>query len=148
MTTYAIHLPDGGTSEFTNYAFNSVVELGGKRYALKADGLYELGGDSDAGDEIAARVAPGYSAPGNRDQHPDVFLAVDSPEAMNVAVVTDEGVFDYDARPNLDSMSEQIAELGLGIRENRLYLIVRNTVGAAFSLFDIAVKRVKNGRRI
>ena len=146
MTTYAIHLPDGGTSEFTNFSFNSVAELGGKRYALRSDGLYELGGDSDAGVAIDAKIGLGFSEPGSLNTYPAVYLEANAGDKLEVIVPVGDTSYSYPTRTYSDDQRLLRAELGRGIRENRLYLVIKNMAGAAFTLFNTSLDHVKSRR--
>ena len=47
-----------GTTQYINYDFNSMVKFGNKYLGASPDGIYELGGDTDNGDKIAAYFKP------------------------------------------------------------------------------------------
>jgi len=48
-----------GFSEYSNYPFNSLVSAEGRYFAVAQDGVYELTGDSDQGEPIAASIKTG-----------------------------------------------------------------------------------------
>ena len=53
---YAIQ--PGGTTQYINYDFNSMVKFGNIYLGASADGIYELDGDTDDGDPIGAYFEP------------------------------------------------------------------------------------------
>jgi len=53
---YAIQ--PGGTTQYINYDFNSMVKFGDVYLGASADGIYELEGDTDDGDRIGAYFEP------------------------------------------------------------------------------------------
>jgi len=53
---YAIQ--PGGTTQYINYDFNSMVKFGDVYLGASVDGIYELDGDTDDGDRIGAYFEP------------------------------------------------------------------------------------------
>jgi len=53
---YAIQ--PGGTTQYINYDFNSMVKFGNIYLGASTDGIYELDGDTDDGDDIGAYFEP------------------------------------------------------------------------------------------
>ena len=53
---YAIQ--PGGTTQYINYDFNSMVKFGDTFLGACSDGIYELAGDTDDGDDIGAYFEP------------------------------------------------------------------------------------------
>ena len=51
-------------STYSNYPFNSLANFNGKTYAASSEGLYELGGDTDAGEQIVWRLRTGMNTLG------------------------------------------------------------------------------------
>lgn len=56
---WVINTDSGAPSEYTNFNFESMCRLNDQYYAVSADGLYRLGGQTDAGDPIMARILTG-----------------------------------------------------------------------------------------
>lgn len=60
FTTWAMNARTAAVTEYRNYEFNSFAKLGDRYIAASADGLYELLGDDDDGDDIIARIVGGF----------------------------------------------------------------------------------------
>jgi hypothetical protein len=54
MKTYCTNLRTGELTEYQGYDFLAFGRLGGRYFGLQAGGLYELGGETDAGVRIEA----------------------------------------------------------------------------------------------
>lgn len=54
MTTYCTNLRTEEMTEYQDFDFLAFGRLGAQVYGLKADGLYALGGETDAGTRISA----------------------------------------------------------------------------------------------
>lgn len=54
MTTTCTNLRTGELTEYQGFEFLAFGRLGGRYFGLKADGIYELGGETDAGERIEA----------------------------------------------------------------------------------------------
>lgn len=148
MTTYAVHVSDGGTSEYPGYSFNSVCELNGVLYALKSDGLFSLNGNSDAGVEIASNIGLGYDEAEMLGNLSNVYIEANTEDKLLVVVPAAQGVFEYPTRRSSEDQRIQRADTGKGLRENKYYVFIRNIAGAAFTVFNVTLKRSKGTRRI
>lgn len=60
LTTWVMNTRTGAVTEYSNYAFNSFAQIGGRYIGASPDGLYELAGDDDDGDDIIARIKGGF----------------------------------------------------------------------------------------
>jgi hypothetical protein len=61
VTTWVMNTKTGGVTEYENYAFNSFARVGNKYLGAADDGLYELLGDKDDGDDIIATIRSGFA---------------------------------------------------------------------------------------
>jgi hypothetical protein len=59
VTTWAVNTRTNAVTEYTNFDFNSFAQLGTKYVATSPSGVYELGGDTDAGESVIADVVSG-----------------------------------------------------------------------------------------
>jgi len=59
FTTWAINAATGAVTEYTNYQFNSFAQVGDKYIGASSEGLYELSGSDDDGEDIVARIKSG-----------------------------------------------------------------------------------------
>ena len=61
FTAWAMNTRTAAVTEYSNFEFNSYAQLGTKYVAARADGLYELTGDTDAGASIIADLKSGFA---------------------------------------------------------------------------------------
>jgi hypothetical protein len=61
VTTWVMNTRTGGVTEYQNYAFNSFARVGNKYLGAAEDGLYELLGDDDDGDDIISTIRSGFA---------------------------------------------------------------------------------------
>jgi len=59
VTAWATNTQTNATTEYTNFNFNSFAKIGSKYLAASSDGLYELNGDDDDGDDIVSVIRSG-----------------------------------------------------------------------------------------
>lgn len=60
FTTWAMNTRTGAVTEYADFTFNSLAKVGRSYFGASEDGLYELRGDDDDGDDIIARIRGGY----------------------------------------------------------------------------------------
>jgi hypothetical protein len=56
LVQYVTNAATGGVTRYDNFGFRSFVQVGQRSFGVRADGLYELNGDTDNGDLINAVV--------------------------------------------------------------------------------------------
>jgi hypothetical protein len=56
LVQYVTNAATGGVTRYDNFGFRSFVQVGQRSFGLRADGLYELTGESDNGELISAIV--------------------------------------------------------------------------------------------
>jgi hypothetical protein len=62
FVTWTMNARSGAVTEYSNFDFNSFADMGNGRYVgARSDGLYELTGDDDDGDDIVARIKSGFA---------------------------------------------------------------------------------------
>lgn len=57
---WLLNTETGAASWHTNFGFESIAQVGARTFAVGPEGLYELTGDTDDGEQIAARVKTGF----------------------------------------------------------------------------------------
>ena len=57
---WLLNTETGAASWHTNFGFESIAQVGARTLAVGPEGLYELTGDTDDGEQIAARVKTGF----------------------------------------------------------------------------------------
>jgi hypothetical protein len=60
FTTWVMNTRSAAVTEYADYAFNSFASIGSRYYGASADGLFQLDGDTDDGEDIIARIVGGY----------------------------------------------------------------------------------------
>ncbi len=60
FTAWSMNTRTAAVSEYDNFEYNSFAQIGNKYIGASADGLFELNGDTDAGDDIVAQIKSGY----------------------------------------------------------------------------------------
>ena len=53
---YTINMSTGAVTRYTDFAFDNVLRFGNRFFGVRADGVYELAGDTDNGEPIIAQV--------------------------------------------------------------------------------------------
>ena len=142
MTTIVLNTLTSAVTEY-DWAFQSITPT----HAGDASGLYELGGDTDAGLEIDARIDTGQRMWGEslKRSISAVFVAA---RGVGQCALTVHGQaaawrYQFPIRPSGVSRSP----VGKGIRENYIGFALENTDGAAFSLDRIEVLDVTSTSR-
>ncbi|MBO1034251.1 hypothetical protein INR38_09145 [Delftia sp. SD018] len=152
MNTICMNTMTGAVTEYDGFAFQSITP----RYAGSVNGLFGLGGDSDAGQPIQAEVLTGRMLWGDARKKfaPTVWFSMLGTGAGAGAGV-EEGellvqgqsgswVYRFAVRP----AGESRAQPGRGIRENYLAFGYRNVDGVDFQIDLIEVGDVSSKRRV
>lgn len=134
MTTIVLNLLTNAVTEY-DWKFQSITPT----HAGDASGLYELGGDTDAGEDINSRVSTGLTLWGAslKKLLGFVYLSMDGAGSAALTVVGAKASWRYEF-PIRDT-GESRCQVGRGIRENYLGLTLENISGADFSLDRIEV---------
>lgn len=149
MITIVMNTATGAVTEY-GWSFNSI----GPRRAGSGAGLLALGGDTDAGAPIAARIVQGRTTLGStlKKGAGIVFLAMrgdaavsdeDATARLIVQGRSDEWPYDFPINPRGVSR----CETGLGIDENYLALGFENVDGADFALDAIEPEAPQSRQR-
>lgn len=132
MTTIVMNTLTGAVSEY-DWNFQSITPT----HAGDATGLYELGGDTDAGNPIVARVTTGTTQFGDsRKKRPEmVYFALEGAGVGELTVVGKTSEYAYSF--SVQSSGESRCPPGRGIRENALAFGFSNPDGDDFRLDKI-----------
>lgn len=150
LTIWTVNTENAGTTRYDNYGFNSFAKIGAKYFGAKADGVFELAGATDAGDEIPALVNLGKSDWGSslKKNIDYCYLGVASDGKMVLKVIADGQTYLYTARNSSDGMSTQRVSLGRGLRANFYEFELQNAAGGAFELSRVEFTPIPLSRRI
>lgn len=142
MTTIVLNTLKLAVTEY-DWEFQSLTPT----HAGDAAGLYTLGGDTDAGEAIAAEVRGGRSLLGSERKKavPDLYYALRGAGEGTAVVEGDSGVYTYDFAVRATGVSR--AAPGRGISENYLALGYRNKAGVDFRLDRIDADVVPSKQR-
>lgn len=144
-------------AQYTNYPFNSFMTLGGRMYGATDTGVYRLGGDSDAGLPIHARLRQGMSDFGTRLKKgfPSMYVGYTASGDLRLSVVaadprTGERVAHaYRLRARAaDSVREGRVKVGAGLQSIYFDYVIENIDGAAFGLDVIEFLPLRVDRRV
>lgn len=145
----------GKFTQYTNYPFNSFVQIGQHAYGVSDDGVYILEGEDDAGVDIAARIRSGLidfgSATLKNVRH--VYIGMSSSgDVVLRTITTREGTRRMDyylLRPRGSSnVFETRKELSNSIQARYWEFEVENVDGASLEIDEIEWRVVVLRRRI
>ncbi len=143
MNAIAVNTMTGAVSEYTGFGFQSVTPT----HAGSAIGLFEWGGDTDAGQPIVATVTTGKQLWGGsfKKTAQMVYFSLKGSGTSTMTVVGENASYNYlfPVRPTGESRSKP----GSGIRENYLAFGYSNTDGADFQLDRIEVSVAESKTR-
>lgn len=154
---WVVNTETRGAWQYENYPFNSFAgPFNGKYYGMAADGLYELGGDTDDGDAIKARFRLGMSnlGTGIEKRMPACYLGYRADGCMILkAIVTEidgsRSEHWYELRPRGDgSVREGRIQLGRGLKAVFWDFEIANVKGADFELADMQLYPMVLDRRV
>ena len=144
-------------SRYTHYPFNSFLTLGDAVYGATDTGLYRLGGPSDAGEPIHARIRQGMSAFGSqlKKGFPSMYLGYTASGDLRLSVVaadprTGERIAHaYRLRARAaDSVREGRVKVGAGLQSVYFDYVIENIDGADFGLDVIEFLPLRVDRRV
>ena len=136
--SYAINLTTGAVTRYTDYPFDNVLRLGGRFFGVKADGVFELAGDTDDGAPIHAAVKTFCTDFGsaNLKKIPWVYLVGRLDDSLSVTVEPAGGTpYSY---PTVGAYAgarlTHRAKVGGGMRGTRYSISIENPGGSDFEL--------------
>ena len=137
------------TTRYDTYGFNSFATIGGKQYGLKANGLYLLEGDDDAGQPITAGVALGKHDFGTQalKSLAAVYVGVSSSGKMLLRVGDGKNTYTYMSRRADAELRVQRFDPGRGLRTNYFTFDLVGE-GEAFELDNVTFNVAASNRKI
>ena len=150
FTSWAINTRTTGITEYQNFAFDSLIQFGRKSLGANASGLYELDGDTDAGDPIIASFLSGFMQLGGSHfkAFKAAYLGVATPGGQfMLKLITGEGatyVYTVTARP----MHTTRVNFGKGLRNRYFRFELQNIDGADFNLDNVEFIPLVSHRRV
>lgn len=134
FTTWAMNARTAAVTEYSNYAFNSFGRLGNKYIGARADGLYELSGNTDAGASIIADIKSGFAqwSSTHLGSIRNAYLATKGGGNFVLKIITGEGL-EVLYSLTADNMQSTKIHIGKGLR-TRYFAFELISTGQDFDL--------------
>lgn len=150
LDTWVFNADSGGFTRYENYPYNSFAKVGDTYYGCKADGIYALDGDTDAGAAIRAMVSFGKQDFGTSalKRISNAYVGVSCEGRMFLKVIAEGDEYVYAARSADEELQVQRFDTGKGLRVNYLEFEMYNADGDDFELSSVEFVVIPTGRRI
>lgn len=134
--TWVINVDTPASTTYTNYGFNSYALSGGRYFGAGPDGIYQLDGDTDAGDPIRAYMHLGKRDFGSKTKKTiyNAYVGMSASGNLFIKLLTDVGNFIYKVRDYDPALQQQRFTFGKGLRANYVEIELFNENGADFEL--------------
>ena len=148
--TWVVNLDSSGSTNYTNYAFNSFATIGGRHYGAGPDGIFLLDGDTDAGAPIRASVSLGKLDFGKATKKTvaECYVGMSGAGNLFVKVIAEGAAYVYKTRDFSDELQQQRVKFGKGLKTNYVELEIYNEDGADFELDTVEFRVADLSRRI
>lgn len=148
FTTWALNTRTTAITEYQNYAFNSFAQLGGRYIGASAQGLYELTGDDDAGEQIIASLKTGIAQLGGSryTSFRAAYLGVRGAGDYVLKLDTGDGKY-YTYSVTANDMETTKINLGKGLRA-RYFSFELISAGQDFDLDSLEFVPIVSQRRV
>jgi hypothetical protein len=149
-TTWVFNVDTKSTVQYDRFAFNSFAKRASDYVAAAADGIYTLGGSTDAGIDIASLIELGVSRfeTPQKKYFPAIYLGVTANNEMLLKVVVEGTTWYYEARNTSAAMQNQRIDLGKGLSGSHWQFTILNQDGADFDLESVEFMPLISTRRV
>lgn len=143
---WVLNTESKGLTRYTNYPFNSFMEVGGRYYGVTSTYLYRLDGDDDAGTPISAKLRLGLSSLGTRKlkRIPEGYVGYTSDGTLWLQVITSDettgekvGAYYKLAPRAAGAVRENRWKIGKGLKSVDWDFEITNVDGADFDISAI-----------
>lgn len=148
VTTWAVNTRTGGTTEYTNYTFNSFASVGRKFLGASSAGLFELNGDTDDAAAIIADIKGGYAQFGGSrfTGFAAAYLGLRADGNFTFRLISGDGkTYDYLVKSH--SMTTTKVNMGKGLRA-RYFAYELISTGQDFDLDSVEFVPLVAQRRV
>jgi hypothetical protein len=148
LTTWVMNTRTAAVTEYSDFAFNSFARVGNHYLGASDEGLFELLGDDDDGDDILARIKGGYMQFGGTQlsRLKEAYIAATGEGRMILRIITKEGdIYNYGADTR-DGRSTKV-HMGKGQR-SRYFAFELISAGQDFDLDTIEFVPLVVARRV
>ena len=148
--TWIVNLDSGGSTTYSNYAYNSFAFIGGKYYGAGPAGIFELQGDTDAGEPIRASLSLGKLDFGTatRKTVSECYVGMSGKGNLFVKVIAEGNAYIYKTRSYSDNLEQQRVKFGKGLKANYVELEIYNEEGADFEVDTVQFNVADLSRKI
>ena len=163
LVAWVMNTETGGVAWYENWSFTGMCVVGGKVLAIGPEGLAVVGGNTDAGAHINARVAFGFTdfsgyadsgTPKNSDPQrkrvESYWFGYHSTGVLNAAVETfGQSTYTYTMAPRpANSPRNNRIVPGKGLNARFWRITLANTAGCAFEVNSMAADIARSSRRL
>lgn len=150
MDAWSVNLKTGATTQYLNYPFDTVANIGGRHFGGAFEGLFELGGDTDAGAPIEARFDVGQKLFGSPQlkRIEQIYLGITSNGQMHIKVTAEGASYTYPMREFGEHIQMQRVTVGKGLRANYFGFEIGNTDGADFEVTSLNIMVAESARKV
>lgn len=138
-------------TRFTSFDFDSYAKIGDRYFAASEDGLFELTGDTDDGNDIDASIMLKRDRAGTSQQKrvDRVYVHGTTDQKLEVRVVTPDDIYTYRTEVELtDEVTVQRVKIGRGLVASYWQFEARNVNGGDLSIDQIEMVSLNTTRKI
>jgi hypothetical protein len=148
VVTWAVNTRMGFVTQYKDYNFNSFAMINGKYVGANADGLWELDGDTDDGEQIIAGLTGGILQMNSSKRHglKGVYIGLRGSGEFYLKLTAGDGT-EYVYRITARDMDTTKVNIGKGLRHRYLSYSLEN-VGQDFELESIEFVPMRGYRRV
>lgn len=138
------------TTSYEGYNFNSFAKYQGRYLGARSDGVYLLGGDTDAGEPIRASISLGRQDFGTTALKAvaNCYVGVSSSGDVYLKVLANDTSYLYKTARSDDYLRTQRVAVGRGLRATHMTFELYNEAGADFELASVEFEAAVLSRRI
>lgn len=139
---------------YANFAFTGFASQKGRQFAVGPDGLYELAGEDDAGEPIAAHITTGLSDLGSPllKTVDAAYVGYEADQAVTLTTTVGQAdgalSIDYALAETADALTQARIRLGKGVKARYWQFALANQAGGDFTIETLEVLPVVLGRRV
>lgn len=148
-TGWAMNTRTSAVTEYSNYQFNSFARMGNIYLGASADGLYELRGDDDSGEDVASLLRGGFMRFGGTklSRLKAAYIAMRAPNSEVLLKIETADGLEYVYQIDTRSMRNSKVDMGKGQRA--VYFTYElQTIGQDFDLDTIEFVPIVMQRRV
>lgn len=146
---WVVNLDTNASVQYDQYGFNSFFRRGNYYYGVANDGIYELSGDTDAGNPINALLDLGRTDLGytHEKRVKNVHVGASAGGVLNVKVSADGQEYTYPAQTSGGAMRYRPVKVGWAVKGYYWNFTVTNPGGSDFDIESAVLTPIPLARR-